>query len=179
VSWGLPGMSTAALKTWIQARLSEVQPTIEEPSPHNAAIVAELKQRCYEAGLYELSLSLPIERTKHGVSVAAQLQRILNEIDTPAPPAAVPTNGLFNLEQAAAYLGYKPEGLRKIVKLKQIQFSQNGRGPIRFRREWLDEFTEKNAGGPKDVDRSPAKRKPTPLPLPAAAFGFDPSHIRG
>jgi hypothetical protein len=172
-------MSTAALKTWIQARLAEIEPSIGEATAANAAIVAELKQRCYEAGLYELSLSLPIERTKYGVSVAAQLQRILNEIDTPAP-VAVPTDGLFNLEQAAAYLGYRPAGLRKVVHQKQIQYSQNGRGPIRFRREWLDAYIASNGGGPQDIERSPSKRPAPVAPIQAAAplFGFDPSLIR-
>ncbi len=95
-------------------------------------------------------------------------------------PRPAPLGGILNLEQAAAYLGYKPEGLRKIVKLKQIQYSQNGRGPIRFRKEWLDAYIASNIGGPQEIERSPAKRKvAAPVTLPPAAFGFDPSHIRG
>jgi hypothetical protein len=59
---------------------------------------------------------------------------------------------LLTLEEAAAQLGYSASGLRKIVNNTKsgkcgaaIQFFQVGRGPIKFRQEWLDEFVEANA----------------------------------
>jgi hypothetical protein len=59
---------------------------------------------------------------------------------------------LLTLEEAAAQLGYSASGLRKIVNSTKagksgaaIQFFQVGRGPIKFRQEWLDEFIDANA----------------------------------
>jgi hypothetical protein len=59
---------------------------------------------------------------------------------------------LLTLEEAAAQLGYSASGLRKIVNSTKagkggagILFFQVGRGPIKFRQEWLDEFVEANA----------------------------------
>src|SRR5690606_17931572 len=59
--------------------------------------------------------------------------------------------GMLDLKGAAAYLGYRPEGVRKLVRQRLIKFSQNGRGPLRFRREWLDEFIASNIGGRKEI----------------------------
>ena len=78
------------------------------------------------------------------------------------------TDELISLESAARLLGYTPSGLRKIVRrTKQgkpgatIQFVQVGKGPIRFKREWLDEFVEANSV-------APPQRPPTPNPRAAA-----------
>jgi hypothetical protein len=173
-------MTPTEFRKWLLAQLETIEPRIgEPPSAEWAAVVAEAKQHCYGLGFHEFVLSLPDSDTvKTPLTAANQLRRCLAQIEKPQT-IDLPSDGLLNLEQAAAYLGYKPEGLRKIVKLRQIEFAQNGRGPIRFRREWLDEFVARNAGGPDDIERSPAQRPPTPLPLPPAAFGFDPSLIRG
>ena len=170
------------LHKYLTEQLKIAEP-LDSPStmadPNHVAITATKKLGLLGLGTGELftraaAVSTPVECA----AVLIDCLAALPSESEGAPPCPVPTDGFLNLEQAAAYLGYKPEGLRKIVKLKQIQHSQNGRGPIRFRREWLDQFAEKNAGGPKDIGNTPAKRKPAPLPLPAAAFGFDPSLIR-
>jgi hypothetical protein len=89
---------------------------------------------------------------------------------------------LLNLAEAAALLGYAPSGLRKIVNRTKhgepgavIRFMQVGRGPIRFRREWLEQFIDANTTGPKPVDRSPARK---PLQGAESQFGFDPKYFR-
>lgn len=82
-------------------------------------------------------------------------------------------DALLNLRDAAAYLGYNSAGLRKIVKGRQIQFVQNGRGPIKFRRQWLDDFIATKAGGPRDVKRSPVQRRRSAIAA-APSHGFDP-----
>jgi hypothetical protein len=90
------------------------------------------------------------------------------------PPAA---SAMLSLNEAAAILGYKPAGLRKIVAATKegkpgpsICFAQVGKGPIRFRREWLDEFINANI-----VKRSPKpqpKRKAKSNPV-EPQHGFD------
>jgi hypothetical protein len=70
---------------------------------------------------------------------------------------------MLNMDEAAEYLGYKPSGLYEIVgRTKhgkagaQLQFYQIGTGPIKFRREWLDEFVEANSIKPGEI--VPAKK---------------------
>jgi len=79
------------------------------------------------------------------------------------------SDGLLTLSEAAEALGYKPSGLRKLAKAGVIRYVQNGTGPIKFRREWLDEFIAAN--NPTQVKRAPARRRSTP---PTTGFpGFD------
>ncbi|WP_197525752.1 hypothetical protein [Pseudobythopirellula maris] len=57
---------------------------------------------------------------------------------------------------------------------KKIRHVQNGTGPIKFRREWLDEYIDKKA-----EEASPAPRrkatKAKPKEAQPAHFGLDPS----
>ena len=89
--------------------------------------------------------------------------------EKPAEPDA-----LIDLAKAAELLGYKPAGLRKIVKAGQIRFIQNGNGPIKFRREWLDEYLQAN--NPTGTKRSPSQRRS--LPPTSSVPGFDPSRFK-
>jgi excisionase family DNA binding protein len=84
-------------------------------------------------------------------------------------------DGLVDLTTAAAYLGYIPSGLRKLVKQKRIRYVQNGRGPIRFRREWLDEFINANSSGPQDIERAPAQTRSKPRPASKPRLSYDSS----
>lgn len=100
---------------------------------------------------------------KHGHPDAAMLARAGDQLSPSqgreilaAMLASLPESGIFNLEQAAEYLGYKPAGLRKMTKRGEIRHLQVGQGPLRFRREWLDEFI---VNAPAD------KRRPSP-PMP-------------
>ncbi len=86
---------------------------------------------------------------------------------------------LLSLNEAARLLGYKASGLRKIVARTKrgatthaIQFFQIGRGPIKFRREWVEAFIESNAAGPKPVLCPPARERGEQSKLVA---GFDPA----
>lgn len=70
------------------------------------------------------------------------------------------TDSLLSLEEAAELLGYSPSGLRKIVNRTRagklgatIRFFQIGNGPIKFKREWLDDFISANSVIP--VQRRP------------------------
>lgn len=86
---------------------------------------------------------------------------------------SVPADGLLNVREAARYLGYDAAGLRKIVSQKRIRFVQNGRGPIKFRREWLDEFIAANCNGPQDVKRAPVQKRSKPRPNSEPKLCFD------
>lgn len=66
------------------------------------------------------------------------------------------TEPLLTLEQAAELLGYSASGLRKVVNRTKagkiggtIRFFQVGKGPIKFKREWLDDFVADNTTVPK------------------------------
>lgn len=160
------------LRTWINAQLATLSaPSLNDrPTAENAAIVTELKHRTAAAGLYELSLSLPIQERKYCISVLAQLKRCLAALSIPVEDGA-----LLGLNDAARILGYRAAGLRKIVKRGEIQFIQNGSGPIKFRREWLDEYIEGNARQ-EGSKRSPAQKRTTPASIRIEPqFGFDPA----
>lgn len=159
------------LRTWINMQLANLPaPSLDDvATPESAAIVTELKHRTAAAGLYSLSLSLPIEDIKYPVSALAQLHRIRAALDAPADDGS-----LLSLSDAARILGYKAAGLRKIVKRGEIQFVQNGSGPIKFRREWLDEYIEGNAKR-EGSNRSPAQKRTLPSIQIEPQFGFDPA----
>jgi hypothetical protein len=81
-------------------------------------------------------------------------------------------SALLSLEDAAKLLGYTPSGLRKIVRRTRegkagpaIRFFQVGKGPIRFRSEWLDDFVDGNSVMPERA-RVRAKIEPTHLKRP-------------
>ncbi|MCO6043349.1 helix-turn-helix domain-containing protein [Aeoliella sp. ICT_H6.2] len=84
---------------------------------------------------------------------------------------------LLTLPEAADYLRYSPSALRRIAKRKAIQFAQIGSGPIKFRREWLDDYVAANASSPKDVNRSPARKKTTRRSV-SSTQGLDPAFFK-
>jgi len=79
------------------------------------------------------------------------------------------TDSVLTLEEAAELLGYSTSGLRKIVNRTKagkqgatIRFFQVGKGPIKFRRDWLNEFIDANSIMP--IQRRP-KVEPQHLKL--------------
>ena len=167
-------MNRTQYKQWLIQRLAEVEPTIARPATeHEAQIVFEAKSHAYALGLYELANQLPERETKTPLDCCLRLRECLAYLERP-PSAARDGDSLIGLEEAAQILGYKPSGLRKIVAKRRIQFVQHGRGPIKFRREWLDEFINANGGGPQDIQRSPAQSRISPIAM-EPRFGFDPS----
>ena len=79
---------------------------------------------------------------------------------------------LLNIKEAAALLGYDPPGLRKLAKQGRIQFLQNGQGPLRFKREWLNDFIAANA---TRADGKAKKRTSRQPPAAEPRLGFDPA----
>jgi excisionase family DNA binding protein len=113
------------LRTWINMQLANLPaPSLDDTAtPENAAIVTELKHRTAAAGLYELSLSLPIEDCKYPVSVFAQLNRVLAALETPTPP----TNGAdMSVAQVAALLGVSKETVYKLCAEGDLSHNRIG-----------------------------------------------------
>lgn len=139
-------------RRWLQAKLD----CIESFPPENMneldwqearAIVEEAKEHAFRLKMeFATTLKAPPRQ---------QLVELFNSL-----PEEINSDGLLDLATAADLLGYKPAGLRKVVKAGQIRHVQNGNGPIKFRREWIDEYIQAN--NPKGVERSPAKTKPKP-----------------
>jgi excisionase family DNA binding protein len=70
---------------------------------------------------------------------------------------------LISMSQAAAYLDMTASGLRKIVRRGEIQYFQRGRGRIKFRTEWLDEFVATHTHQPRHfILKVGRQRKPKP-----------------
>lgn len=84
---------------------------------------------------------------------------------------------LIPLSRAAKLLGYSTSGLRKLVSRRAIQYFQvQPHSPIKFKREWLDDFI--NAGSVEPgapVARYERKKKPKSAHLDGSRFGFDSS----
>lgn len=82
---------------------------------------------------------------------------------------------LISLSEAAELLGYSTSGLRKLVARRAIQFFQaRPHSPIKFRREWLDEFVEAGSIKPGAPATAQKRRKPKRDPI-EPCFGFDSS----
>ena len=85
----------------------------------------------------------------------------------------------LSLTEAAAYIGYKPGGLRKLVRRRDIRFYQvRKHSPLRFRREWLDQFIEAHSNHPgvsRGLSSAPRKKKTPPVAgeVEKTEFGFD------
>jgi hypothetical protein len=107
-----------------------------------------------------------LQVTDHDKSAAASLtladvmQSVKDDAKagrTPAKRPAAPTDQMLNLRQAAQYLGYTTNCLRKIVSRSHrshngqsvhgptIDFFQSSpKSTIFFRQEWLEQFIEKH-----------------------------------
>jgi hypothetical protein len=125
-------------------------------------------------GLYDAFVAHTNDPVAASVLVLAHVTSSGSEAVSPAAQ-----DSLLDLRQAAAILGYAPSGLRKLVAQRRIQFSQNGRGPIRFRREWLDAFVASNENGPLKIVRSPAQARRAPgVVAEASRFGLNPNLLK-
>jgi hypothetical protein len=148
----------------------------DAPDDCQEVVWSECLAIIHEAGDRAARLGLPqvIERTRRfrWLATPGEAKAILAEClaaladamhsskDGKRQDTAQPAGGMLNIKQAAAYLGYSPKGLRKIIdrtRRKQagacvqgpiIEFSQAGkRGTLHFRQEWLDNFIENNRDG--------------------------------
>ena len=82
--------------------------------------------------------------------------------------AGIPSGEVLTLKEAAEYLGYSESGLRKIKDRKEIKFAQKGQGPIKFQKEWLDEFLQNQ----QEIERSPVQKRSKPITI-EPNHGFD------
>jgi hypothetical protein len=85
---------------------------------------------------------------------------------------------MWTLTEAADYLGYSASGLRKLVKRGDVRaFQARKHAPLKFKREWLDDFINANSllqGVPACLPPAkPRKQKAPPAIDGASEFGFD------
>ena len=109
-----------------------------------------------------------------GRTIIERLDEVIVELRALREHSEPPTGGLLPLAEAAKYLGYKPAGLRKLAKQGLIRYVQNGRGPLRFKRQWLDEFIASN--NPQGLKRSPAQKRKAKPPAVPLVPGFVPMY---
>lgn len=175
-------MTRNQYKRWLSERLAEIEDrTVErEATAREADTVFEAKCIAYDLELYDLAKQLPERPRKTQLDCCLRLRECLDfleHLENP-PSAPVDDNRLLSLKEAAEYLGYKPEGLRTVVKQGRIQFSKNGeRGHYKFRRAWLEEFLRTQGGGPESIDRAPAQRREMPIAFDLRP-SFDPSFFQ-
>ncbi|MBN1588297.1 MAG: hypothetical protein JW888_02160 [Pirellulales bacterium] len=114
---------------------------------------------------------------------------MLEHQEEPAEPPIPksPPNRLLSLKEAADYLGYTVNGLRKLVDRARAShrgkytegptiqlFQSTNHAPIRFKREWLDEFVKDHRIEAKHIKPVPTVRKrgrPSTIP-PSHRDGF-------
>ena len=162
------------MKTIEQFRrwLSDHIDSLEGGDEFNESLWKEAHALVDEAREYAYQLRLPdvVMLAKPG-----EPRLRLCEMIAALPSETVDESALIDLATAAELLGYKPAGLRKVVKAGQIRYVQNGKGPIKFRREWVEEFIKSN--NPKGVERSPSQRRTPPPPI-STVTGFDPKYFK-
>ena len=96
-----------------------------------------------------------IRAAKHGHNVPAPdamftkldalyaLRCLLAWLDGQGDKSTPPVDVMLSIQQAARILGCSVSGLRKLITRNAITFYQDRKGaPIKFRREWLDEFID-------------------------------------
>jgi excisionase family DNA binding protein len=167
-------MTKNQFKRWLQARLSEVEPMISrQPTEHCAQIVFEAKAHAYRLRHYDLARQLPERDVITPLDCCLRLRDCLTYLERPLSTDR-DSGALIGLADAAKILGYRADGLRRLVKQKRIKYVQHGQGRIKFRREWLDEYISANSSGPQDIKRSPAQRRKVRMDF-EPRHGFDPS----
>lgn len=129
-----------SLKRWIEQQLATLDPQLDDVATvENAAIVTELKHRSLAAGLYDLSLSLPIEPRKYPVSAVAQLRRALAVID--ANGAAPVDSELLTVQQAAQRYQFGTRTIYRLIETGALPAVKVGRS-TRLKPEDFDRFLE-------------------------------------
>jgi hypothetical protein len=107
--------------------------------------------------LYDEYLMLTSDTSAAASLTLAEMLQSPLAVDPVAQPPTIPPDRMLNLQEAARYLGYTANYLRKIVGRSRrshqgrsvrgptIDFSQGDtKSTIFFRREWLDQFIEKH-----------------------------------
>lgn len=130
-------MSPTEFRNWINERLSELNPTADEPATQREALtIAKAKEFCFQLGLLDFALSLPQEPVKTPLSCAIQLKRCLAALA--APPDAAATEFL-SIRQAAQVSNLSERMLYRLCESGDLTHRRVGRA-IRIKRSDLEEY---------------------------------------
>ena len=112
------------------------------------------------------------EGDKAAASNLVLAEMFMQQADITGESKPLPADRMLTLKEAADYMGYTVGGLRKLVDRARVShqgkytegpviqfFQSTKKGPIRFKREWLDEFIR---------DHHIQPREDNPLPTRAA-----------
>jgi hypothetical protein len=155
-------------RRWLQVQLVHLDDLEAHPELNDchydevASLVREAGRRAAAAGV-SVAVSLCNVR-RGGLSIATAREILAGCLES----LPQPKSELLTLQQAAEYLGYSTKGLRKVVKRGDLRFVQaKPRAPLKFRKEWLDDFGTRK-------DETPKESKPV-----RSKHGFDPRFLLG
>ena len=142
------------------------------------ALIHQTGDRAARLGLAQIVTKA---RKHKWMALPSQAQALIAECLAAVTPEETAKPDVLNLKQAAEYLGYSQDGLRKIIHRTRrarsgrpvngptIEFSQPGKGAcIRFRREWLDDFIDRQ----RLIPASPVVPRPRRARGPSHGFDY-------
>jgi hypothetical protein len=163
-------LSIKAYRRWLREQLVHLDELASHPdlteqhSDEVASVVREAGRRAAAAGAPAAAKLCRVRRGGLAISTAQGILASCLEV-LPQPKTEAE---LLSLQQAAEYLGYSAKGLRKVVKRGDLRFVQaKPRAPLKFRKEWLDDFGMRRDEPAKESNRVRSKH------------GFDPRFLLG
>lgn len=167
--------------------LQQHEPLDVDLSGDAAEFLGQCRKQALSMGLAEVADILRCPADQLGLNAAqGYLSAAIATLPSNREPA---TDGMMSLKDAAEYLGYPgDDALRQIVdrskakargvatKGATIKFFQPSKGsPIRFKREWLDDFIAEHAVEPADRQHVPNRKREAAQTPVNWSHGLDPS----
>lgn len=135
------------MRTWLKKQIARVQDLCRHPDPDLddyewcAEVVRDAADRAAGAGNMGFYMEYRYVQAMEPRDAVAALSSLLASLRT--------DDEYLSIEEAAPLVGCSVSGLRKIVDRKAIKYYQSVKGsPIMFRREWLDDYVERNTVTP-------------------------------
>lgn len=166
-------------RAFLLERIDQLDRLYESCDPHlvveSAAVYAaaahaagDMAAKLGLADLHKASLEF------QGMAEAPAVKTFLSSCLAACQPSEAPAE-MLTIAEAARILGISTSGLRKLVSRSAIRFAQSAKhAPIRFRREWLDEFIDGKAGNTAEVKGRKERKSKAARARVESQFGFDP-----
>ncbi len=146
------------MRTWLKKQILRLQDLCKHPDPDLddlewcAEVVRDAADRAAAVGNLAFYNEYRFVQALEVRDAVAALSSLLASLTT--------DDEYLTIEEAAPLVGCSVSGLRKIVDRKAIKYFQSVKGsPIMFRREWLDDYVERNTTSP------PTPSRPNPYGL--------------